>query len=137
MVYADMNISYGFAPPCATDSRDDGNRAALLLVLRSGELHKDRHDTDEQVAVWRHRRYRECAVFATAAHLVWTISNNNHINFKHTNKKQRADWWDMPLVDWNEYGGKQRTATDFNGFFAIWSLTFGRLKTPPILRCKF
>ena len=88
LTLSDVNMSYGFAPACASLGRDDGNRGALIFIIRSGDLHKDRHDTDQQVAVWRHRRYRECAVFATAAHLIWSLSVNHDINFKQPNKKQ-------------------------------------------------
>ena len=105
MNYSDLNMSYGFAPPCATEARDDGNRAALILILRSGDRHKDRHDTDEQVAVWRHRRYKECSVFATAAHVLWSLSTNNTLNFKHLDKKKPAPWWEIPLLNWDDYNG--------------------------------
>ena len=103
LTYCDINLSYGFAPPCANDNHDDGNHAALLLIICSGEQHKDRHETDQQVACWRHKRYKECSIFATAAHLVWAISGNNDINFKQPNKKARGSWWDIPLIDWEHY----------------------------------
>ena len=103
LVLADLNMSYGFAPPCSTTNTNDGNRAALMLVIRSGDLHKDRHETDQQVAVWRHRYYKQCSVFATACHLIWSLANNNELHFKHDDKKKRAPWWDVPLINWSNY----------------------------------
>ena len=110
--YSDINMSYGFAPTCANIERTDGNRAALIVILRHGERHKDRHDLDQQVAVWRHKRYKECSVFATAAHLVWSLSQDNDIHFRHPNRRSRAPWWDVPLIRWDDYSGKHKIVCD-------------------------
>ena len=61
LVYSDLNLSYGFGP-----ERSGPLSRALLLVLRSGVLHKDRHETSDQVCVWRHQQWLLCSVFSTA-----------------------------------------------------------------------
>ena len=89
---------------------------ALLMVIRKGDIHKDRKDVDNQIGCWRHKEYVLCSVFATAAHVVWTLSQNDTINFDHAQKKERAPWWDIPLIDWEEYGGKFNLFVNKNVF---------------------
>ena len=95
--FADLNLSYGFGPV-----REGRQAKALLLVLKKGEIHKDRHDTDKQVACWRHRDYVQCSVFATAMYVLWSVNATNP-EFSHRNKNERATWWDIPLIDWEAY----------------------------------
>ena len=90
---ADIKVSYGFGP-----NESGHNNKALMLVLRKGTTHKDRHETDKQVAVWRHKNYVRCSVFATAAHIIFELSNNNKINFKQERKDAPAEWWKIPLI---------------------------------------
>jgi hypothetical protein len=61
-VLCDLTVSYGFGP----DAHAPFNRT-LIMVLRKGLVHKDRHDLDREVGVQRHLDYRKCAVFATGA----------------------------------------------------------------------
>jgi hypothetical protein len=76
-------------------------------VMRKGGIHKDRHDKDNQVCAWRHKNYLLCSVFATAARVIWTLrSRGDSINFLQPDKRARADWWNTPLIDWEEYNGK-------------------------------
>ena len=99
--YADLNLSFGFGPePFGPLAR------ALLLILRSGPLHKDRQDTSHQVCCWRHIEYQLCSVFATAMQVIWKLSENDTLHFLHADKTKRADWWDIPLIDWEAYGGE-------------------------------
>ena len=58
MVLCDLNLSYGFGPELFAPR----NRT-LLLILRKGFVHKDKHTTDKQVGVQRHRDYKQCSVF--------------------------------------------------------------------------
>ena len=95
--FADLNMSYGFGPV-----REGRQARALLLVLRKGRIHKDRHDTDKQVACWRHRDYVQCSVLATAMYVLWSLNQANP-DFSHRNKRERAGWWDIPLIDWEQY----------------------------------
>ena len=94
MVYSDLNLSKGFGLAGAAFKFP-----ALLLVLRKGDVHKDRKDTDQQVACWRHREFKLCSVLATALHVVYTLANDNTVNFYHINKSARAIWWDKPLIN--------------------------------------
>jgi hypothetical protein len=102
LMFSDLNMSRGFGP------EKDGRLArALLLVMRKGDIHKDRHDKDNQVCAWRHKNYLLCSVFATAARVIWTLrSRGDSINFLQPDKRARADWWNTPLIDWEEYNGK-------------------------------
>jgi hypothetical protein len=98
MTYCDLNMSSGFG------AEEDGPLSrALLLVLRKGDVHKDRKDKDNQLACWRHKHFELCSVFATAIHVVWSLAQNETINFFHDDKNARADWWDLPLIDWDTY----------------------------------
>jgi hypothetical protein len=101
LTLCDLNLSHGFGP-----ERDGPLSRALLLVLRKGDKHKDRHETDKQVCTWRHINYLLCSVFSTASYVIWSITQNPNISFLHLQKNLRAPWWDIPLIDWDEYGGK-------------------------------
>lgn len=102
MVLCDLNLSYGFGPEIASPR----NRT-LLLVLRKGSVHKDKHTTDKQVGVQRHRDYKQCAVFSTAALVVTKLrALGDRINFYHANDKERASWWDIPLNEYKNYSSE-------------------------------
>jgi hypothetical protein len=98
-VYANLNISRGFVP-----EKEGPRSRCLMLVLRRGDTDKDRSDTDKQVGVWRHREYLLCSVFNTALHVLNDLSTDTTINFYHLNKKQRASWWDKPLIEYDANG---------------------------------
>jgi hypothetical protein len=36
-------------------------------------------------------------------HVIWSLTQNETINFLHANKNLCADWWDLPLIDWDTY----------------------------------
>jgi hypothetical protein len=102
LVFSDLNMSYGFGP-----ERIGALARALLLVLRKGDIHKDRHEKDQQVCAWRHKLYLLCSVFATALRVIKTLRTmGDSINFYQRNKRERAEWWDTPLIDWDVYNGK-------------------------------
>ena len=101
MGFCDLNVSFGFGPM--------EGEPATGLVARRGPVHKDRHETDKQVFVWRHKNYLLCSVFATAAYVIQKITENPTLNFLHPNKNERASWWDIPLIDWNNYNGECAT----------------------------
>jgi hypothetical protein len=102
ITYCDLNLSYGFGP------EETGPLArGLLLILRKGTLHKDRHETDKQVCCWRHKNYKLCSVFSTAAYVLWNLRRHPDVNFYHEARRtERASWWDIPLIDWDQYNGK-------------------------------
>lgn len=95
--FSDLNLSRGFGP-----ERTGPLSRALMMILRKGDIHKTRHDQDQQVAVWRHRNYKLCSVFATSMHVINKISNDESLNFLHEDKNIRPEWWDRPLIDWDE-----------------------------------
>ena len=96
--YCDLKYSNGFV--------NEPGESALLVIIRKGKVHKDRHEQDKQVCYWRHKRYCLCSVFATAAYVVWNLARDFGIHFKHEDKKKRAPWWDTDLTDWNHYTSK-------------------------------
>ena len=109
LVFSDLNMSYGFGP-----EKTGPLARALLLVLRKGDIHKDRHEKDQQVCAWRHKQYVLCSVFATACRILKTLRTmGDSINFYQRNKRERAEWWDTPLIDWQAYNGKRFTCFDF------------------------
>ena len=100
LVFADLRTSCGYG------AEEQGSLScSLIVVLRKGALHKDRHETDDQVAVWRHKEYKLCAVFSTAAHVLSTLKTNPDINFLHKDKDKCAPWWDKPILEWNSKSG--------------------------------
>jgi hypothetical protein len=99
--YADINISSSFGP-----GREGEDTRAILLVHRKGLLHKDKHTTDKQVCVWRHVDYVLCSVLSTALHVIFSLMQNPDISFFHFDRDERADWWDTPLIDWEDYSGE-------------------------------
>ena len=100
--FKDLNLSYSFG------AEDIGPLSrCLLLVLRTGNVHKDRHDTEKQVGSWRHKKYNFCSVFAMAAYVIYNLNNEfSNINFYHRDKNESPAWWDLPLIDWEQYSGK-------------------------------
>jgi hypothetical protein len=99
IVLCDLTVSYGFGP----DAHPPYNRT-LLMVLRKGLIHKDRHDLDREVGVQRHVDYRKCAVFATGALVLTKLFDyGDNCSFLHVNKKERCDWWDIKLNNYSTY----------------------------------
>jgi hypothetical protein len=112
----DLNMSYGFGP-----ERNGPLSRALLLILRKGALHKDRHETDKQVCCWRHQNYKLCSVFSTAAYVIWSLTQNPDVSFLHMNTNERAPWWDIPLIDWDQYAGKYSVMLSVSCYFEFGS----------------
>ena len=101
MGLCDLNLSLGFGP-----ERSGPLARALLLILRRGQVHKDQHETDKQVCTWRHANWLLCSVFATALYTIFQLTQNPTISFLHPNKNERNAWWDIPLIDWDNYNGE-------------------------------
>jgi hypothetical protein len=68
-------------------AKEEGGLSQALLVLCKGPIHKDRHDNDDQVAVWCYKEY-------------------NTVNFFHLDKCQCAPWWDKEIIDKNNKDGE-------------------------------
>ena len=99
LVLADLNISSAFGPDAPKNLKK-----TLLVVLRKGNLHKERHDTDKQVGLQRNRDYRKCTVFATSVLVIMKLRELDHlISFERGNTDERATWWDIPLTEYNSY----------------------------------
>lgn len=98
LLLCNLNISFGFGP------EDFGPHArALLIVLQKGNIHKDRHETDDQVCCWRHKFYELCSVFSTALYVIFCVTKNPTLNFLHPERLQGAPWWGIPLIEWASY----------------------------------
>jgi hypothetical protein len=99
-VLSDLFMSRGFGP-----EREGPRSRCLLLVLRKGDPHKDRFTTDRLVACWRHKEYKLCSIFHTSMHVINVLRHDSAaapINFYHRDKKQRASWWDRPLINYEK-----------------------------------
>ena len=73
---SDLNISFGFGP------EEFGPMSrAILVIMRKGKVHKDRHETDDQVCCWRHKYYELCAVFSTAMYVISRVKQIPDLNF--------------------------------------------------------
>jgi hypothetical protein len=96
---ADLNLSRGFGP-----ERSGPLSCALMLVLRKGDVHKERRDTDQQICAWRHRDYRLCSMFSLSLSLIYKLSRDDSINFLHEDKYEKASWWKIPIVDYEKWG---------------------------------
>ena len=94
----DLNLSYGFGPEEAAPR----NRT-LMMILRRGDMHKDRYTTDQQVGVYRHKDYRRCTVFATAALVIMKLRKLDKVDCSFKNKKPRPNWWDLSLNQYEHY----------------------------------
>ena len=96
---ADLNVSSSFGPAGRKNLEK-----MVLVVMRKGNLHKERHDTDKQAGAQRHREYRKCSVFATAVLVIMKLRELDHlISFKRGDTDKRATWWDIPLTEYNSY----------------------------------
>ena len=99
LLYSDLNISYGYGP-----EDDAPYNKTILLVLRKGEVHKDRHISDKQVGAQRHVDWRNDCIFALGVLLIMQLREwDDNINFYHEDKNQRASWWDLALIDFETY----------------------------------
>lgn len=107
LVLCDLNLSRGFGP-----EREGPRCRTLMLILRKGDVHKDNHGTDKQVACWRHRDYLLCSAFNTALHVINSLRANDSINFLHKEKKKRASWWDYPLIEYDTLSQESAAMTE-------------------------
>ena len=108
LLLSDLRLSFGYGA-----EEHGGLSRSLIVVLRKGPVHKDRHDKDEQVAVWRHKHYKLCSVFSTAAHVLSMLkSAGDTINFLHDKKDERAHWWDKPILPWNHTKDASKPMSD-------------------------
>jgi Centromere DNA-binding protein complex CBF3 subunit, domain 2 len=102
----DLNMSTGFGP----ESEPPRNRT-LLMILRSGRVHKDNHISNKQVGVQRHKDFRLCTVFATAA-LVISKLRTLDTNITFLNPYGRPAWWDIPMTRYKEYSQMSNAMND-------------------------
>ena len=131
LTLCDLNMSAGYG------AEKDGPLArALLLILRKGDVHKDRKDTDQQVGCWRHKYYELCSVFATAGHVVYTLASKN-VNFFHENKNTHAAWWDLSLVEWESYSETANSTKQIFKAMAIESCKVTHLRTNAVQAAGF
>ena len=94
---SDLYISNGYGP----EDHPPRNKT-LLLILRKGSIHKDKHTTCRLVGVHRHREYPLCTVFATGLIVIHILRTHNNIHF-YKPQNQRSTWWDIPVNKYTEY----------------------------------
>ena len=93
VLISDMYVSNGFSPcggPC------------LSIILRKGDVHKSRFTTNRLVGCIRHKDYLLCAIGITAANIIsLLITLGPGFSFLRPNKKLRAPFWDVALIEYN------------------------------------
>lgn len=95
----DLRTSTGFGP-----SENPPLNRATGIILRKGPLHKDSFALDEQVLLWRNMNYHMCPVFYLSAHVIYLLNyTHSGIHFFRYDKKKPADWWLLPLIEWETY----------------------------------
>ena len=94
---SDLYSSTGFGP----EKRPPRN-FTLMVVLRKGNVNKDKHITDRQVGVQRHLDYRLCTLFATGLAVINILRTTPNIVFT-KRVGERPAWWDIPLNRYTAY----------------------------------
>ena len=131
LTLCDLNMSAGYGV-----EKEGPLSRTLLLIMHKGDVHKDRKDTDQQVGCWRHKHYELCSVFATAAHVVYTLFSKN-VSFLHENKNECAAWWDLPLVEWESYSETANSTKQIFKATAIESCKVTHLRTNAVQAAGF
>ena len=88
---SDLYISIGFGPEVSPP-----RNKTLMLILRKGNTHKDKHITNRLVGVQRHRDLRLCSVFATGMLVINILRTHPHVDF-YKPVGNRPYWWDILL----------------------------------------
>lgn len=73
----------------------------LMLILRKGKVHKEKHTTWRLVGVHRHRDYCLCTVFATGLIVIELLRTNPAVQFIKS-PNNRALWWDIPINKYSD-----------------------------------
>jgi hypothetical protein len=91
--YTELYMTVGFG------AAKEGPRACVLcLILRPGDMNKDRHTTDRMVGCYRHREWLLCAIGHLSLHVLNELRLDGDINFLHADKSEKADWWLKSLI---------------------------------------
>jgi hypothetical protein len=107
-----LNLSRGFGP-----ERSGILSRALMLVLREGDVHKERRDTEQQICTWRHRDYRLCSVFSLSLSLIYKFSRDDSINFLHEDKPAGGKYL-LDYEKWGEQASPMRQIYEATGVIA-------------------
>jgi hypothetical protein len=99
-VLADLQVSPGYGA-----EEQGGLSGSLIVVLWRGQLQIYCHDTDDQVAVVRHKEPKLCAILSTVLHVLSTLKADPDIHFHHHDKDKCAPWWDKPILQWKSQTG--------------------------------
>lgn len=96
MTLADLVVSRALGP-----EKSGPLSRIMCLVLRKGDVHKDRFTLDRVVGCWRSKDYLSCPVFAISAHLLVQLnSRRGVIDFRWENRRQPARWHKHKLISW-------------------------------------
>jgi hypothetical protein len=93
--YAEMYMSVGFGP-----AKEGPRACTLLLVLRTGDMNKDRFTTCRMVGCWRHREVLLCAIGHLCMHVLNTLRLDDEFHVCHYDKTAPAPWWLKQLIDY-------------------------------------
>ena len=103
----DLRTSTGYGP-----ERNGPNNRTLLIVLRKGPRNKERFTDNNCVGAQRHRDWRQCSIFATALRVIQLLTETPDISFKKPHKNKDADWWGLPLIDFDTLSDQSNLMQD-------------------------
>ena len=114
LTLSDLRLSNGYGP--GSKKSDDVHRErfdrTLLLILRKGQVHKDRFKTTKQVGFWRHKNWLLDPNFTIGLSVIYNLRKaGRSIEFKLRAEggnlaTTRPHWWDRPLIEWSNGKGK-------------------------------
>ena len=99
MCLADLVVSKALGP-----EKQGPLSRIMCMVLRKGDVHKDRFTLDRVVGCWRARDYIGCPVFAVSLHLLWKLHvEPDLVDFMWVDRSRPAKWHKVPLIEWATY----------------------------------
>ena len=85
----------------------------LAIILRTGEIHKDRYIIKKTVGCWRHKEWLLCSTGMTAMHLLYKLTLlGDSIDFFWIDQVNAyAKWHLIPVVDYSNYAQQYEATT--------------------------
>ena len=85
----------------------------LAIILRTGEVHKDRYIIKKTVGCWRHKEWLLCSTGMTAMHLLYKLTLlGDSIDFFWIDQVNAyAKWHLIPVIDYANYAQQYEATT--------------------------
>jgi hypothetical protein len=113
LTISDLRLSNGYGPGSnkSDDCRGERFDRTLLVILRKGQVHKDRFKTTKQVGFWRHKNWLLDPNFSIGLSLIYNLRKAGR-SIEFTLRPEggnlattRPHWWDRPLIEWTDGKG--------------------------------